>query len=90
MAVDPIQSADDGEFWRIKTVVAKCGLSRSTLYRRMRETDPDSNPFPKSRPFRGQGAQSVFWLSDEVRQWQAREMAEHPAPPTRTLVEMIG
>jgi predicted DNA-binding transcriptional regulator AlpA len=63
------------ELWRLPTVLRVSALSKSQLYRRMRETDPGKNPFPSSRPFRG-GERGVFWRMQEVRAWQEREIGD--------------
>jgi prophage regulatory protein len=53
--------AVDDEFWNLKTVLAKTGLSRSTLY-----TYVAIGLFPKQRHL---GVRRVAWLASEVRAW---------------------
>jgi predicted DNA-binding transcriptional regulator AlpA len=90
MAIDLLPDAlgPDVEFWRIERVRQVVGLSRSEIYRRMRDSTLKENPFPKSHRYRG--SQTKFWRSDEVREWQARELGEDPVPRARSLEEMIG
>lgn len=52
--------AVEDRFVRIKEVLARTGLSRATLYRRIAE-----NKFPAPRKY---GAASV-WSDAEIRQW---------------------
>lgn len=61
-------ATQDIEFWPISTVTQKVGLSRSEIYRRM-----EGGRFPKSRAYRD--STRKFWLSNEVRSWQADEVA---------------
>lgn len=65
-------ASEEIELWRIETVQAKTGLSRTQLYRRARDTDPATNPFPKARTYRS--GRASFWPSDEVRAWVRREL----------------
>ena len=53
----------DDELWGIKAVVAKSGLSRSTLYAYVA-----IGLFPKQRRL---GVRRVAWLASEVRAWIA-------------------
>jgi prophage regulatory protein len=53
--------AVDDEFWSLKAVLAKTGLSRSTLY-----TYVAIGLFPKQRRL---GVRRVAWLASEVREW---------------------
>ncbi len=53
--------AVDDEFWSLKAVLAKTGLSRSTLY-----TYVAIGLFPKQRHL---GVRRVAWLASEVRAW---------------------
>jgi prophage regulatory protein len=55
-------SADD-ELWGLKAVLAKTGLSRSTLYAYVA-----IGLFPKQRRL---GLRRVAWLASEVRDWIA-------------------
>ena len=57
-----ITRADD-ELWGLKAVVAKTGLSRSTLYAYVA-----IGLFPKQRRL---GVRRVAWLASEVRAWIA-------------------
>jgi predicted DNA-binding transcriptional regulator AlpA len=60
----------DEEFWRLPAVIERVGLSKSEIYRRMRD-----GSFPANKRYRrGSG---VFWLASEVRGWQ-RDEAERP------------
>ena len=54
---------DDYELWGIKTVVAKTGLSRSTLYAYV-----SIGLFPKQRHI---GIRRVAWRASDVRDWIA-------------------
>ena len=56
-------SRDDDEMWGLKAVVAKTGLSRSTLYAYVA-----IGLFPKQRRL---GVRRVAWLASEVRAWIA-------------------
>lgn len=60
---------DDTEFWPLKEVVRRTGLSRSEIYRRAKE-----GTFPASRSYRG--STRVFWVSGSVRQWMAGQLAD--------------
>lgn len=53
----------DDELWGIKAIVAKTGLSRSTIYEYVAQ-----NRFPKQRHL---GPRRVAWLASEVRTWIA-------------------
>ena len=85
------------EFWRLKAVEPKTGLSKSEIYRRMKDADSALNPFPPSRPYRsgrrGPGA-AVFWVSADVEAWQLAELGLAPAPhpnwPSARLLDAIG
>jgi len=63
--------ADDIEFWPMKVVVQKVGLSKTEIYRRAAE-----GTFPKSRDYRDGGIRK-FWLSTEVRAWQDAILRNH-------------
>jgi predicted DNA-binding transcriptional regulator AlpA len=69
----------DVELWPCRTVVGKAGISKTEIYRRMKDRDPALNPFPQSfhRPGRKQG---VFWASVDVLAWQVAEMGLTPSP----------
>jgi prophage regulatory protein len=60
----------DIEFLRLPAVIARVGLSKTEIYRRIKE-----GTFPASRPYRGGARMGVFWLSSEIRQWQHNELA---------------
>jgi prophage regulatory protein len=53
----------DNEFWGLKAVQAKTGLSRSTLYAYVA-----IGLFPRQRHL---GVRRVAWLASEVRAWIA-------------------
>jgi prophage regulatory protein len=55
--------AIDEEFWSIKTIVAKTGLSRTTIYECVKR-----GIFPRQRHL---GPRRVAWLASEVRAWMA-------------------
>jgi predicted DNA-binding transcriptional regulator AlpA len=57
----------DLQFWRINTVVANVGLSKSELYRRA-----SNGSFPKPRKY--PGSNKTFWVSTEVRRWQRDQL----------------
>ncbi len=47
--------------WRIRTVMARTGLSRSSVYHKIGEDE-----FPPSINI---GTRSVGWIAEEVEQW---------------------
>lgn len=53
----------DDELWSLKTVVAKTGLSRSSIYSYV-----ELGLFPRQRRL---GPRRVGWLASEVRAWIA-------------------
>lgn len=63
---------EPGDFWRLEKVKQVTGLSKSTIYRRIKE-----GTFPDSRRYRSGGA---FWLATEIREWQRRELTRSPIP----------
>lgn len=63
----------DVEFWPLKTVVQKVGLSKTEIYRRVAE-----NRFPASRSY-NDGGMRKFWLSSEVKAWQENILAGNTA-----------
>lgn len=76
------------EHWKIKKVIAKTGLSKTEIYRRMREPGP--NPFPHQHRFSG-CRQAVYWARGEVWAWMRREAGLDPIIPAEpTLSELIG
>ena len=54
---------EEVEMWGLKTVVAKTGLSRSTLYAYV-----SIGLFPKQRRL---GVRRIAWLASDVRAWMA-------------------
>jgi prophage regulatory protein len=54
---------NDDEFWSFKAVVAKTGLSRSSIYAYVAR-----GIFPRQRRL---GPRRVGWLASEVRAWMA-------------------
>lgn len=62
-------ASEPDEFWRLDRVKSVSGLSKTTIYRRIK-----ARTFPASRPYRG--SDGVFWLASEIRDWQGRELAE--------------
>ena len=56
-------SSADEELWGLKAVLAKTGLSRSTLYAYVA-----IGMFPRQRRL---GVRRVAWLASEVRTWIA-------------------
>jgi prophage regulatory protein len=60
---DTTTGRDEDEMWGLKTVVAKTGLSRSTLYAYV-----SIGLFPKQRRL---GVRRVAWLASDVRAWIA-------------------
>lgn len=66
---------DDIEFWPLKIVVQKVGLSKTEIYRRVAE-----NRFPASRSY-NDGGMRKFWLSSEVRAWQKAVLAKNEDQP---------
>lgn len=60
---------------RLKDVIEKTGLARSTIYKYV-----DAGTFPEPIPL---GGRSVGWVDSEVHQWIAekvenRDIANHP------------
>lgn len=53
--------SSDNRFLRLPELVSRTGLSKSTIYKMIRE-----GAFPDSIPIYGQ---SVAWLSSEVSEW---------------------
>lgn len=53
----------DDEFWGLKAVMAKTGLSRSTLYAYVA-----MGLFPRQRHL---GVRRIAWLASEIRTWIA-------------------
>jgi len=57
---------------RLKTVKARCGLSRSTLYNRMA-----AGEFPRAVTL---GARSVGWIESEIDAWIAARIEASRTP----------
>lgn len=57
------RKSPDEELWNISTVIARTGLSRSTLYAYVAQ-----DLFPKQRHL---GPRRIAWLASEVRGWMA-------------------
>jgi prophage regulatory protein len=53
---------------KLSEVIARTGLSRSTIYRRVKQTD-----FPKPIPL---GGNSIGWIELEVQQWLLARMED--------------
>lgn len=58
---------DHVEFWSIKRVIEVVGLSKSEVYRQVRE-----GLFPKANSYRSNNRR--FWLSHEVKAWQQAQI----------------
>jgi len=58
-----VLAASDDELWSLKTVVARTGLSRSSIYSYV-----ELGLFPRQRRL---GPRRVGWLASEVRAWIA-------------------
>lgn len=65
------------EFWRLPRVIAATGLSKTEIYRRAGQ---GRFPAPRRYP----GTTKTFWLSTEVRTWQAELLAAAPSAPGRS------
>lgn len=77
MASQPVPISPEVELWRLPTVVARTGLSKTEIYRRMNlGEDPRAGGFPRSRRYKGQGRQSVYWRSDEVNAWRDFQLSD--------------
>jgi len=62
----PIESSGplvDDELWSVRTIIARTGLARSTLYKYVSQ-----GLFPRQRRL---GPGRVGWLASEVRSWIA-------------------
>lgn len=62
---------EPGDFWRLARVIEVTGLSRTTIYRRIK-----ARTFPAGRPYHH--STGVFWLDTEIREWQRRELLYRP------------
>lgn len=58
----PARPLDD-EIWIIRTIMAKTGISRSTLYKNVKD-----GHFPRQRKL---GPRRVGWLASDVQSWMA-------------------
>jgi predicted DNA-binding transcriptional regulator AlpA len=59
---------EPGDFWRLAIVIEVTGLSKTTIYRRIKaQTFPDSRSYYRSS--------GVFWLARDIREWQRREIS---------------
>ncbi|MEQ1696055.1 MAG: AlpA family phage regulatory protein [Hyphomicrobiaceae bacterium] len=63
VSADGSPSGTDDELWGLRAVLAKTGLSRSTVYAYVA-----IGLFPKQRRL---GVRRVAWLASEVRTWIA-------------------
>jgi prophage regulatory protein len=71
-------AAIDEELWSIKTITAKTGQSRTTIYECVRR-----GLFPRQRHL---GPRRVAWLASEVRAWMISRPSEFYAiDPQRKL-----
>ena len=59
----PAAKPMDDELWNVKTIAAKTGLARSTIYAYVK-----GGHFPRQRKL---GPRRVGWLASEVRSWMA-------------------
>ncbi len=59
----PAASAIDDEFWSVRTIAAKTGLARSTIYLYVKQ-----GLFPRQRRM---GPSRVAWLASDVRNWMS-------------------
>ena len=67
-------------FLRMGDVEEWVGLSRSEIYRRQKDTDPATNPFPKPHHYQQDDKKGSFYLSTDIRAWQLRELGIEPTP----------
>lgn len=63
---EPSISVDDVTFLRLPEVKAVTGLSKTTIYERIREAD-----FPSPVPI---GKRAVGWIESEIKQWAANRV----------------
>lgn len=56
------------EFWPMRTVLQRVGLSKSEIYRQI-----NSGLFPAGRSYKD-NPKKKFWLSNEVVAWQAKQV----------------
>jgi prophage regulatory protein len=70
----PVKKANpiDDEIWNVRTITAKTGISRSTLYKYVKD-----GHFPRQRKL---GPRRVGWLASDVRSWMAG--LEAPSQPS--------
>lgn len=57
----PPAAPSDDEIWNVRTITIKTGISRSTLYKYVKD-----GHFPRQRKL---GPRRVGWLASEVRSW---------------------
>lgn len=60
------------EFWRLPKVIEAVGLSKTEIYRMIKE-----GGFPSSRPY-PHSANAKFWLAEDVRCWMTKVVADAP------------
>lgn len=60
IAVQRAKPIDD-EIWNVRTITAKTGISRSTLYKYVKD-----GHFPRQRKL---GPRRVGWLASDIRSW---------------------
>jgi prophage regulatory protein len=65
----PAPNAIDDELWGVRTIMAKTGLARSTLYKYVSQ-----GHFPRQRRL---GPGRVGWLAFEVNKWIASRPDAH-------------
>ena len=63
----------DVEFWPLKIVAQKVGLSQTEIYRRVAD-----NRFPRSYNY-NDGGKRKFWLASDVKAWQEQILAGNTA-----------
>ncbi|QLB43575.1 helix-turn-helix transcriptional regulator [Mannheimia pernigra] len=55
-------------FLKLDEVISRCGLSKTSIYRRIRE-----KRFPRNIHL---GGRRVIWLESEIRQWQNAQIEQ--------------
>ena len=65
----PAPTSIDDELWGVRTIMAKTGLARSTLYKYVSQ-----GHFPRQRRL---GPGRVGWLASEVHKWSASRPDAH-------------
>jgi prophage regulatory protein len=61
--VAPAPTPIDDEFWSVRTITAKTGLARSTIYLYVKQ-----GLFPRQRRL---GPGRVGWLASDIRNWMS-------------------